>query len=212
MSVFPYTGQAKITSGYADSVIIGSITPASGRFSSLESTVLTGTQPLIISSTTEVANLRSATTSALATSGLSVNISAAAPPAVGSVLRATSATTATWQVPSSGRSYVLSTSKNNVATTGFVPFAYFPWSNSQHGSLSSGKVIFRATVTDRLLDIQLYDATNLVVLGSLSNVSSTGTYSFNISNPAGDAEVQLRAKKSAVAGVSPFLLGATLEF
>lgn len=59
-----------------------------------------------------------ATASALATTGASVNVSAAAPPTANQVLTATSATTATWQTPSSTASSLAATLVAGAVTGG----------------------------------------------------------------------------------------------
>jgi hypothetical protein len=99
-----------------------------------------------------------------------------------------------------------------VITTQYVPVAYFPWSNSLHSSLSNGKIVFRTTIENRILNIRLYDITHGVSLGSYPGINATGTYHFNVINPSNDAEIQLQVSTGSQGGIKPQVLGALLEF
>lgn len=98
-------------------------------------------------------------------------------------------------------------------STTYTTIAYFPWKITEHNGYSSGKVVFSAITDNRILEVQLYDLTNATSLGSASvPVSSDDTYSFNVTNPGGNARLALQIRKTTVAGVEPRVLGTTLEY
>lgn len=88
----------------------------------------------------------------------------------------------------------------------------FPWLDSEYSSYTSGKAILRANIGNRNLNVRIQDVTNSVTLGSLLGISSTGSYSFSVSNPTSDSELQLQVQKAAAGGTSPILVGFILEF
>lgn len=94
-------GDATILGGSIDNTPIGEATAATGRFTTVESTVSTGTAPFIVASQTLVANLYAYKTSALRSLTTDVVVSGADAPTNGQVLTATSGTTAIWQTPPS---------------------------------------------------------------------------------------------------------------
>jgi len=214
MANYAVCGQVKITSGYADATIIGSISETTGRFTTVESTVITGTAPLIVASRTEVVNLRSEITSSLATNAgpfAQVNI-VSNPPTAGQVLTATSATTAEWKDIGSKINYTLAINKINIPQTAWITIAYFPWENTKFAGYINGEIICRVTIVDRNLDIRFRDTTNNITLGSLLNISTTGTKTFTITNPGSDAEVELQVQKINIGGTNPTLTGVILEY
>ena len=148
----------------------------------------------------------------LRTTGAAVDVASAAPPTTGQVLTATSATTATWQTGGTGlASYQLVGPQATASSTSFTAIAYFPWLDSRYSSYTSGIVVLRATIGNRNLNIRLRDVTNATTLGS-ATVTTTGSTSFSVSNPASDAQVELQISKSAGGGTNPMIFGVVLEF
>jgi hypothetical protein len=76
---------------------IGLVTPSTGAFTTVQSTISTGTAPFTVASTTPVANLVVSAAQGLTSATTTVSVSAATAPISGQVLTATSSTTATWQ-------------------------------------------------------------------------------------------------------------------
>ncbi len=64
------------------------------------------------------------TANAIATTGADVNVDASAPPSVGQVLEATSATTATWQTPAAGGASITVEDEGSPLTTGVTKFNF----------------------------------------------------------------------------------------
>lgn len=100
-------GNLLVTGWIASSSNISAIDSISTA-QSLISTVATGTSPILVSSTTQVANLKaetsgtSDTTNALESATTTIDVSASAAPTIGMALIADSSTSASWQVQSSG--------------------------------------------------------------------------------------------------------------
>lgn len=94
----------------------------------------------------------------------------------------------------------------------YTPISYFPWDQSRHGSYPAGTVVFRTTIGNRDLNIRLYNATTSTVLGSLTGINSTGTYTFTITNPTADAQLELQVGTNSPGGIKAEVYGALLEF
>lgn len=97
-------------------------------------------------------------------------------------------------------------------TVQYVTIACFPWFASEHGAYSGGKVIFRSMYSNRSLNIRLYDETHAVAIGELLNINTSGTHSFPIVNPAGDAKLLLQIGTESQGGFKHRVFGALLEF
>lgn len=108
--------------------------------------------------------------------------------------------------------YMILPNRVCVMNVAYTPIAYFPWSNNEHGGYTGGKVIFRTRYQNRDLNIRLYDATNSVVLGELTAIQTSGTFSFTINIPTSDAQVELQVGTSSQGGKKPEVFGATMEF
>jgi len=74
---------------FASPPAIGSTTPTTGAFTQITSTVATGTAPMVVASTTEVANLHAATATAATTSAAVTNGGALNTPASGNLANCT---------------------------------------------------------------------------------------------------------------------------
>lgn len=92
-------------------------------------------------------------------------------------------------------------------TTIFTTVAYLAWSNVRYGISSTRTVFYEVVYVDRTLDIQIYDSTNAVVLGSDLGVATSGFRSFTFTNPGTDARLLIQVLKSAIGGTSPIIYG-----
>lgn len=152
------------------------------------------------------------------TSGLPVIITSTAPTAIGQALVATSLTTATWQTVGGGGggsgniAYPLINIQQFVPFTTYTRSSSFSWFHSRYSFYTFGIVLFHATVGDRTLDIRLRNTTLGVDLGSLTTIMTTGMYSFPITLPTANADLEIQVKKNAVGGVNPTIEYLSLEF
>lgn len=154
---------------------------------------------------------------ALATDYVSTYVAPA--PAVGQVLTINALgppATATWQTPStsSGRvPYTLVAPQVNVNNIAWATIAYFPWLNARYSGYTSGVLIFRAIIAGaKTLDIRLQDVTTATTLASSLGIAVTNWYSIAITNPVGNAQIELQVQRSGGAGANPSLLGVVMEF
>lgn len=114
---------------------------------------------------------------------------------------------------SSNYTYTLFDGNAVGTSTTLTPVGYFPWSAVQHGSYTTGSVTIRVTVSNRPITVRVIDVTNgPTTLGTLAAIAVTGTYTFAISMPVANAEVQLQIAKSAAGGINPVLRGAVVQF
>lgn len=131
----------------------------------------------------------STTANALATTGASVNVSAAAPPLVGQVLRATSSTTATWQtsssLPAGWVSVVDYGALGDYSTNDDAAFAA-AYATGKHVFIPSGTMaspkhyILSTTITPAEGQMTFMDGTCLSLQKSL--VASGTPYAFHIAD------------------------------
>jgi hypothetical protein len=154
---------------------------------------------------------------ALATDYVSSYASTA--PALGYVLTIDSLgppATASWQSPGSGTNlatYTLVAPEVMATTTTWVTVAYFPWLNSRYSGYTNGALVFRASIPGaKTLDIRLQDTTAATTLASSLGIAVTNWYSIAITNPVGDAQIELQVQRSAGAGSNPSVLGVVMEF
>jgi hypothetical protein len=142
-----------------------------------------------------------------------ITINNTANPTTGQVLTATSGNTAEWRTNASGNniSYSLLTQRAEAISTTYTSLCYFTWLNSQYNNYNSGIILFGAIISDRNLMVQLKDVTNDTILGS-KEVTTSGVYSFSITNPITDANLELQIKKNANDGVSPIIKGIIMEY
>lgn len=108
--------------------------------------------------------------------------------------------------------YPLSTFELIASSINYITLAYFPWINSLYSTYTNGRLIFRAIISNRNLDIRLRDTTNNITLASSLGISSTGFYNLSVINPTTDAQIELQIRKSAFNGINPSILGVILEF
>lgn len=142
-----------------------------------------------------------------------VTISSGAAPTTGQFLVATSSTSATWQTKEAGRiGYILKNNEITASNTSYETVSYITWNNSRYSTYTQGTILFEAVIGDRNLDIKLRDVTNGTDLGSSTGISSSGFYSFSVTNPVSDARMELQVQKSSVGGSNPRILGITLEY
>ena len=108
--------------------------------------------------------------------------------------------------------YPLSTFQISANTPSYTTIAYFPWINALYSSYTSGRLLFRATVTNRTLDIRIRDVTNSVTLGSSLGIAVSGFFNIPVINPISNAQLELQVRKSGPGGGNPQILGVILEF
>lgn len=99
----------------------------------------------------------------------------------------------------------------SVINAEYKPISWFAWLESEYGLLI-GKIIFSTVIVDNVLDVSLEDETNNVVLGSYSNISFSGIYTFPFINPSSDAEIQLKIRKRILVNPSPRINSVTLNY
>lgn len=142
-------------------------------------------------------------------------------PALGDVLTINSLgppATAVWQAPGGGGSgvvaYQLVAPQVNVPQTTWTTIAYFPWLNSRYSGYTNGVLIFRVNIPGtRTLDIRLRDTTAAANLAISIGIAATNWYSIAITNPAGDAQIELQVQRSTTgAGTFPRIFGVVMEF
>jgi len=153
----------------------------------------------------------------LETSGAPVIITGSAPTAIGQALVATSLTTATWQTVGGGGTsgniaYPLITIQQFVPNITYARSSSFSWVHSRYSFYTAGVVIFHATIVDRNLDIKLRNTTTGTDLGSLTTISSTGIYTFIVSLPTANANLEIQVKKNGAGGTNPTIEYLTIEF
>lgn len=108
--------------------------------------------------------------------------------------------------------YMLQPIQITANKTSYEPVAYFPWLDIRYSGYTSGVVIFRAVISTRDLDIRLQDVTNGTTLGSSIGIAASGWYTFGVTNPVSDAQVELQVRKSGPGGANPDVFGVVLEF
>jgi len=79
-------------------------------------------------------------------------------------------------------------------TTTYKAIAHFTWVNALYSSLSGGTVVY--AVRNAGLNIQVYNVTTSTVLGSDTNVSTTGVRTFTFTNPSADAILEIQIAQS----------------
>lgn len=155
----------------------------------------------------------------LETGGSPVTILGTAPPAAGYALISTGSTSATWQIPAGGGggmsgkiSYTLNNGKFAVTNTEYKTIGTLSWSQVRNFGYANGVVIFHTTISDRNLDVKLRNITSGTDLGSLTNVTSTGVYTFIIASPTANSTLELQVRKNVNGGNSPIIEGVSIEF
>lgn len=95
----------------------------------------------------------------------------------------------------------------------FTELLCFPWSIQDFGSLTNGIIIFSALIQETdYLQVQLYDATNSVDLGTSDIIETTGIYRFPVKNPSSDAQLYVRFRKIVGQGWDPEVKGIILKY
>jgi hypothetical protein len=142
-----------------------------------------------------------------------------APAAIGDVLTINNLgppATATWQAPIVGSSriaYQLVAPRVDVPQITWTTIAYFPWLNSRYSGYTNGVLVFRVIIAGtQTLDIRLQDVTGAATLASITALV-TNWYSIAVTNPAGDAQIELQVRRSA-GGLAPIptIVGVVMEF
>ena len=108
--------------------------------------------------------------------------------------------------------YNLITISTLINTNTWAVFSTFPWIYDRNSDHYDGYATFYIEIGNRDADIRLYDATNGTVLGTMTNISATGFYSFAITNPTTDALLELHVKKSTMGGQNPQIHSAYIEY
>lgn len=182
-------------------------------------TLITPSSNVTLTNKTIVGNTNTVGATQLETSGTPVQISGTAPPGPNYILVTTNTNTATWQSYTGGGggvagkiAYTLNNGKYASVSTIFTSISTFSWIQSRYSAYLNGIVIFHATVSDRNLDVKLRNITTGVDLGSLTNIASTGVYSFSIILPTANAHIELQIRKTLAGGTSPIIEGISLEF
>lgn len=153
----------------------------------------------------------------LKTTGADVDVVSAAPPVAGYVLTATSATTATWQPGGAGSvrraTYTLVAPEVGIPNTAFVTIAYFPWVNARYSGYTNGVLIYRVIISGaKTATLRLRDVTTGTTLAINAGIALSGWYTTAVTNPVGDAQVELQVLRSAALGANPSILGVVMEF
>jgi hypothetical protein len=183
-------------------------------------TLITPSSNVTLTNKTIVGNTNTVGATQLETSGVAVQITGSAPPGANYVLVTTNSNTATWQHFSGGGggggagkiAYTLNNGKFMATPTSYTSISTFSWIQARYLGYLNGIVIFHATITDRNLDVKLRNITAGVDLGSITNISATGVYTFNILAPTMNAHLELQIRKTLSGGASPVIEGVSLEF
>lgn len=147
----------------------------------------------------------------------SVSVYAAAPPTVGQVLTATSATTATWQTPSGGgggvTKLVIPLAMSPIYVSLFMQWksaAWFPWKNSEYSTFTGGKIIFYLEAFGSGAHVRLYNITASLVIGSLITTTD-GINEFSLTAlPVADSKIELQVQKTINDLNQPIIYGVTM--
>ncbi len=108
--------------------------------------------------------------------------------------------------------YTLFSDQLKISNPSYSTVAYFPWLNTRHSAYTNGVVILRTVIGNRELDVRFQDTTNAVTLGSIT-ITASGSFSFIVTNPVGDATLELQVKKeNMVGGTLPEIFGCVLEY
>lgn len=91
--------------------------------------------------------------------------------------------------------------------TAYQDLAYFAWSQSLYGTLSSRMLVY-IEITDALADIRVTDLTNSVVLGTVTGVATTGIQTIMLTNPTSDANIVIEARRDLAGIVNPIIYSA----
>jgi hypothetical protein len=171
---------------------------------------LNGVQALTNKTITDVTNTVTASSLFASGSSVSVNINGGLPPVIGNVLRMTTLTDAEW------------TSVNGLTVIPLINFTSIPigtaytavantiWNNALYSGFTTGTISFYANIPGIIsLEVQFYNFSTSGSLGSLV-AGVSGFYSFPISLPLSDAQLQLRIRASALGVPRPQLFSATL--
>lgn len=96
-------------------------------------------------------------------------------------------------------------------STTYVSVSTLAWHDDRYGNLSNGKLVYCSNITDRNLDMRLYDVNNTTVLMSTTSTASE-VKMVDITLPVSDTYIELQIKKSGAGGVSPIIEGVSLHF
>jgi hypothetical protein len=141
-----------------------------------------------------------------------VSTYAATAPTIGQVLTAASATTATWQTPSS------SAAKTTITLVSIPVYvilfmqwqkvAVFTWLNSEYSIYTTGKVVLNPQAGGTIT-VRLYNTTTATSLGSITTAVS-GPVEFSVTLPSANANLELQVQKTVNDMTLPMINGATL--
>lgn len=172
------------------------------------------TNSQILTNKTITSSSNSVRASELGTTGASVVISGSSPPTADKILKATSATAATWQnLPI----FISIISSSGYAFASLSSYAFFPWKQSIHGQIKGqGYCIVEVVdMTDRGCYIQVSDRTDSVIYGSITLAQGTadGVFSFTFNKPTSDMRLRFRSDQLGTGGTTqPIIIGTDIAF
>lgn len=96
----------------------------------------------------------------------------------------------------------------SVSNSSYSPSGYFAWSSNLYGTYTLGYLTFYVNIpSTKSVDARVYDRTNNVTLGSTTDITISGTYTFYFTNPTTDTYISFDFRRQSSGGSSPVVYG-----
>lgn len=107
--------------------------------------------------------------------------------------------------------FMLSATQIEATFTDYRGVLYFPWDHASFNDFKTSRIHFGVDVGGAGLLIQVYNQTEMSILGSHSLITTSGIYSFAVAKPSGETIVEVQIRKNG-GGISPILSGVMIIF
>ncbi len=98
----------------------------------------------------------------------------------------------------------------------FSAFAYFTWKEAEYGNVTGAKILYEVEYHDRTLEIQLWNETDNVIVGSTNAHAASGFFELNVGAGltalTANKRLSVRVRKTSGGGSNPSIFGVQLVF